>query len=255
MKIAVCLSGFTKYYQHSLDTINRYFAVDGNQVDVFFHTWRLNDKVKQFNKLESVDYVFSPHSYKDYRDFSKDEIVRYFQPKCFIVENMWDRVDTFFYLREKLLKKCQATSDGHARNISLISMYYSLKRSEELRREYELKNNFKYDVVVRMRFDSNIYAYDGNWNPEYLITKPNTLTIPTGFDYPSPHSQYTLNNNFWFADSDTSYLASRVYDNMEELITEIKYYGSESLFGYFVNKHKIESNRVNLVVGINNAVG
>ena len=255
MRIAVSISGLTKYYQHSIDTINRYFAVGGNQVDVFFHTWCLQDKVKQFNKLESVDYVFSPHSYKGYRDFSKDEIARYYQPKCFIVENMWDRVDHFFYLREKLLKKCQATSAGHPRNISLISMYYSLKRSEDLRREYELKNNFKYDTVVRMRFDSDIFAYDGNWNPEYLITKPNTLTIPVGFDYPAPESKYTLNNNFWFADSDTSYLASRVYDHMDELIDESKYYGSESLFGYFTNKHKIEANRVNLVVGINNAAG
>lgn len=55
---------------------------------------------------------------------------------------------------------------------NLHSMFYSIYRSNQLKNEYEFKNNIEYDLVIRARLDTylenNINL--SNFNPKYFYT-------------------------------------------------------------------------------------
>jgi len=253
MKTAVILHGIAKYWYRSLNSIYRYFDI--NNTDVFIHMWHMGDEwVKKLNSGNSSDIVFSPHAYLDYRDLSQDEIQRYYQPKKYLVEDINQFNNHFNKLRDELVKECtDGISESHSRNNSLISMYYGLYKSDQLRRQYEIENNFKYDVVVKMRFDSNVLDEHGNFDNEFaehLIVTPNVLNIPIGFDYKDGDNP-AINNNFWIGDSDTTYVASQVYLNMLSIAKQIKIYSSETFFGQHLINNNIDSKRIKTFVGIN----
>lgn len=120
MKIALCFSGqprcFAKgfeYYQVNL--LSKY------GVDVFFHTWK-NDE----NLI--------------------DEVVKLYQPKSFIITEKFqpDVVNSLY-------PRC-INSITHP-SFSTVSGFYSINESCRIKSEYEVKNGFIYDWVIRTRFD------------------------------------------------------------------------------------------------------
>lgn len=144
MKIAICLSGQPRTISHTVDSILGQFS-NGHMhtYDFFCHSWN-------YNTWKSRDQTYDDsHNIVDLSELTK-EIVR-FNPKQFIISDaseLW-------------------LSNGH-RYIQSSSLSYSMMLANHLKRMYELKNDFKYDYVVKARFD-NVFK------PNYYINFDNDI--------------------------------------------------------------------------------
>jgi hypothetical protein len=113
MKIAVCLSGLIRNFNPD------YFSNLDGDVDIFCHTWDYCDV--SILKLPTI---------KDIQVDKDDESFKH----TVINVNDWPH-------------RCRSPRQN------IFKMYYGMKRCIEMLEDYERKNNFKYDLIVRSRYD------------------------------------------------------------------------------------------------------
>jgi hypothetical protein len=194
MKIAICLSGLTKSHECSLLSIERYFK--DHDVDIFCQTYTFKD----LNTI--IRDTWSKESTKEYYGNLKspiEDILKLFNPKDTLIID-YDSISQHFgmmFIEIMSLKNIvnyyidNNKTMGMTGNLSMLSMFFSMITVNDLRKEYEKNNNIKYDVVIRMRYDSSIFRMGDIEN--YDLTK---LNIPFGTDNEG------INDQFAFGPSD-----------------------------------------------------
>jgi len=142
MKIAICISGQPRHYEigyvsFTKAILNRYHP------DVFIHTWfdkkrvwESYDRSDPANRRELTENIIYPNIPRG--------IKKLYKPKAFIHEpqKQFNLDDSKFNLAPHSITPFR-----------LYSQKYSIKKANDLKMEYENKNNFKYDWVIRSRFD------------------------------------------------------------------------------------------------------
>jgi hypothetical protein len=88
-----------------------------------------------------------------------------------------------------------------------FSMFYTMRESLRLKQEYEKENNFKYDLVIRTRFDIGL---ETAIQPEHYDLKQGVYS-PDVCGNPAVISDW-----FNFSDSKTIDLYGEIYDNIVE---------------------------------------
>lgn len=129
MKIALCLSGQTRNWKSSYDSI-RTQIIEKYNVDVFIHTWDVKGKMVPHHYIENYNDNFDKVDY---------EFIDFYKPKKIKIDS-----PQYNIFKKKI---------GDSRFYNTLMMWYSIDKSNELRKEYEFENNIKYDVVIRCRFD------------------------------------------------------------------------------------------------------
>ena len=132
MKIALCLSGQPRIVSTALHSLQSNL-IEINECDVFIHTW-CNNKHKE--RIEG-DYR-NEWSFNDY-----PILLQQLKPKSILIEEQFDFINTY-----KIPDWCCNCTAQNSQ-----SMFYSIKQSNELKKQYEIKNNFEYDYVIRSRMD------------------------------------------------------------------------------------------------------
>lgn len=137
-KIAVCLSGQSRVWNYAKENIMRFYNIDHiglnpAEVDFFIHTWDINSY---------RDHTIGTLYYSEWWEEAADTngIVEYFKPKGCEIES---------YNQYKINR-------NNVWNFNITAwepMYHSFKKSINLKRNYELANNFEYDLVIKSRFD------------------------------------------------------------------------------------------------------
>jgi len=128
MKIALCLSGLIRNFNP-----NFFLNINGD-VDVFCHTWDYCD-VSLLNRLNPKEIKVEPDN------------------------------NAFIFTNTNLVNWPHNCASP-AKNI--YRMYYGMKRCIEMVESYENKNNFKYDLIIRSRYDIR-----ANTNKPGIINHPN----------------------------------------------------------------------------------
>lgn len=136
MKIALCFNGQLRSYRDIYEYIEKN-VLNNFDTDIFFHTW--DDP-----NLEDAVNLYKPKLYKS---------------EPLVNENF-------------PLNKYRSPSE-HFRKTTFFQ-FYSLFKAFQLKREYEIQNNFTYDVVIRNRFDSAI-----NFIPKLNEMDPNKIYLPS----------------------------------------------------------------------------
>lgn len=145
-KIALCLSGQPRYVKLGYQYIKKYL-LDAYDVDMFVHTWLDFDKIGQpFQLSEHMNYgrqcILEESTLSD--------IYNLYKPKSFMYEQSKDF-------------SCATNVDyGKCIPNSVYSMFYSIYKSNELKCLHEQSLKFKYDIVVRCRFDIIINSFNFN---------------------------------------------------------------------------------------------
>jgi hypothetical protein len=128
MKIAVCLSGQPRSIERSVQSILNFFNNPNYSVDYFCHVWDYNTwKTKIENKVEFGDYEPVDTTWLS------SQLAR-FGPKRSVIGN-------------------HAIIYPEKRYMPWGSLFYSMYHANMLKLQYEIENNFKYDFVVKSRFD------------------------------------------------------------------------------------------------------
>lgn len=130
MKTAFCFFGLSRCLEISY-IFNKFYILDPLNCDVFIHTWDIDHGGTRFQKHLQQDMV-APSCHSTTKE---NFITNTIQPKSCVIENY----DSFSNI----------WGTG-----SCAAMTYSISKVNDLRKQYEIDNNFVYDLVINARMDS-----------------------------------------------------------------------------------------------------
>jgi len=194
MRVALCFSGLPRFWQigykfHYENLIKEYDA------DVFIHTWYDNDK----NEHEKVIETYKPKKYR----VDKNNQLTLKQP----------------YPR--------GTSERY-KAYNVFSFYRSIQICNNIKRLYEIENEFRYDWVFRLRMD---YAV----NRKFDLKSLNNDMIHVPFDL---MERNMITDQFAFSSSQNMDIYSSVYDFLDDY-----YNAGEDMVGeHMLIRHLTEKN-------------
>jgi hypothetical protein len=182
-KIAVCFSGQARTWRTAKDNILKYFDLteQGCQVDFFIHTWDIN----QYRSKDDVTWV--DRTDEAVSATEKEELERAFSPK---------KIELEHYVHSQYETVWEA-------------LLYSFMKSVWLKKQYEVENDFTYDLVIRARLDIN-YPQEGVCNTGLRLdkfavhpiqhltaysTSPTIHRFPQEFNYPNFDDVFFYSNS------------------------------------------------------------
>ena len=182
MKIAICFSGQPRTWKKCFPRLIE--KIGNDSVDVFFHFW-------DYNTLPSIVTSLFGKQIQDelLADQEKLEIIQTMQPKNYLFES---RKSVKYWncsipISDQLGPWC-------------TEQYYSRYYVSLLKREYEIKHDFLYDLVIWSRAD--LWITD-----ETLLIiqtpSPNTIYTP-GISWDNTYGVFRIGDIFYYADSYTS---------------------------------------------------
>lgn len=208
MKVAFCFCGQPRDVKNTLDNIKESWG-SYQRLDFFFHTWIPQDR--------------RPYRIDTPSDFYFDGIESYLIEKLNPVRCEFQRQVTFkTKYRDSIHWPIKSPHiPDPSQNIQ--SFFYSLKRANDLKRQYEIENNFRYDCVVRSRFD---YLFTKKYNLkdfdlEYLNVKDDCR-----------HTEYAINDHVALSKSENMDLYSMVIDNIPQYYKDGIEFNTEVILGY-----------------------
>lgn len=191
-KIAVCLSGQARHWRLAAENIKKFFKYDTHhfhfngpiETDYFIHTWDTN----------TWRYPKSNHNvYENIKHNDIEDIRNEFNPKLIEQEE---------FNQEKYIRAWD-------------SMFYSFWKSVMFKREYEINNNFTYDVVIKARLD---VIYNPQQKINFQLINPGFNGLIPGICYTSlPINKFTYEFNYNNFDDVIFYGDSRTMDIVSDL--------------------------------------
>lgn len=176
LRVAVCLSGELRTFKDTFESL-RLHILSRLNCDIFISSW--NDNSVNLQTIRKL--------YELYR------------PVKAVMEN-----------RVVFNSKTHPASFKTERDKNVISMFYKIKSCNDLKSQYERENNFKYDLVLRGRFD-NLYKHTFDDNE---IKDANSLYLPLFGNF----SGYS--DQFAFSSSDNMNIYASLYDKLEQYTQE-----------------------------------
>lgn len=229
MRIAFCISGHLRTYEKCLDSFNKFknFISNFGQIDIFLSTWENESNPKDSlhqnisESIQSVDLkkikqyynplIISVHSYIQIEEFLKNND---FKPKY--------NFDSFGPTYSKF------NIPHHMRG------YYLLYQVSILKNSTELMNNFKYNLVFRIRpdyiFNESIYT-----NINYSTLKKNTF-------YSFMYRYNDVDDQFGFGDSESFSKYCKTFFHLDKIgktwenaydVPKTSSYGHPEMITYF----------------------
>ncbi len=183
-KVAVQFYGHLRTFEKTYKSLyNNLFNL--YDCDVFIHTWdELQHRTKTwYNQGDSFVKVSQKH---------KDKIQKYYKPKSLLVETQKIPEEDEI-LKSHILPSTVMSKTG------IKYLFYSQYKVNELRKQFEQKNNIKYDCVIVIRPDVelinplNIYDFVSQYNFVNSIQNQNELVENCRF---CPHSAVLNSKDF-----------------------------------------------------------
>lgn len=246
MKVAIEFYGHLRTFRNAYPTIISHLINQFDNPDIFIHTWSKTDHsnitwhnldgLNRGNSTSNEDIVFLNEIYKPKEILVEDQIVldeeRYFE--MIMTENKTP--------------------------LSMIkNVFYTKWRVNELRKEYQRKNNIEYDFVIQSRLD--LYFKKEFKIKDYISYKtvikknPINIDISKKFFYASDNwiENHGSNDLIYAGGSDVLYFAKpnamdkvlSIYKNIDSFDLKKLYYSNEYLVFYSASKNQIETVQIN----------
>jgi hypothetical protein len=215
MKIAICFSGQTRTAIKASENLIRYFGELYSDCDFFIHTWNVNtDKAGPPNSFEIID------------DGLIDKLIEIYNPKKIKIENY-------------NITNCEEFDNLAYKNGINNSMFYSFMQSIKLKKEYELENNFKYDYVIKIRFDLifNLHRRLINDINMFPYEKENGIWIENISPEHNEEIDMWIDDVFYISTSTIMDKLSNYYNFFKESNKIVNYYNS---FTYFIKLNNVK---------------
>lgn len=221
MKVALCISGQMRFLESGFQKLNNNLLLPNN-CDVFIHSW--------FDDSMVGENYSSRWNYKVNQNITTDAINLY-NPKLYNFESPMDFNDKVDKYDEKRVLGVYPRSIKASH-----SMFYSIMKCNDLKIKYEKDNNFKYDCVIRARFDYNL-------NTKIDVSKLdlNNIYVNNG----CTHEKLCVNDHIAISNSDNIDYYSDVFNNIDNIYNEGSRYNPEVILGRYIHK-KLNVVEVNL---------
>jgi hypothetical protein len=237
MKIAICLSGQPRFVEKGVDSFCKNI-LENNDVDVFIHNWY--DKKDKNKKFDSSQFYLD--SKVGYQSEKTESILNSLSPKKIILEQP-KNFEEFSHLADL----------PTAKQTKLASMFYSMYRCNQLKKEYEHENGFTYDLVIKTRID---IEYNQQIDILKLINKDieNHIFCAKKYQECRMNDSYPTKSKFFYSSlSDTWFMGSsknideccKIYLNFEKIYNDIYPFAyAEAYLGYIsrgINKNNVST--------------
>lgn len=153
MRVALCLSGGCFGLRESYEGFKK-FWIEPFETDVFIHTYDHLTTRRWEIPCDPVDF---------------SDMASFYKPVKMVVQN-WKKMKPIFDIHKYDGKKHSSTHIP-----STLSMFYNIFKCNQLKSEYEQMMGFKYDLVIRSRFDLVFSAVN---NTPYLDRDESKVYIP-----------------------------------------------------------------------------
>lgn len=235
MRIALCLSGFVRNFKESYKyLLDNLIYDEQHEYDFFVHTYNKigNTKSWQYD-IELGDEI------------SESEIIELYKPKKIVIEDT-NNIKLIELSKNIILSK--NISGGFSVDpLRSLAMFRKIYLCNELKKQYELEYNFKYDYVIRCRFDLRLNKkinFDEN-DINYLnVSYSPYLNI--GDIEPN-----MINDSFAYSSSINMDKYSNIYINVNMLIDNGIVYHPETILKSNVEYYNIEIKKHNFISDIN----
>ena len=197
--VAVCFSGQSRTWRTAKENILRYYNFGENvNVDFFIHTWNIN----QYRNKHDTNWIDRPN--EPVSPTELEELSIAFNPKK--IELQQYNENDYCTLWSALL--------------------YTFKKSIWLKRQYEIENDFRYDLVIKTRLDMN-YPQTGLCNLRFPLSKFHLHTVQnmTGYStmpilpkFPSEFNYNCFDDVLFYSNSPTMDIISDCHTWYEDVI-------------------------------------
>jgi hypothetical protein len=170
MKIAICFSGEPRFVEECYPLIKKNIIDVNSEIDFFIHTWysdETSDKKLYTNNISSFgESTIKKGVVSRIEDLYNPISIIVDEPIKFKSDVDWGNSIEKYYGGGVNINK-------EFRDIKISNMYsflYSNMKSISLKKEFELKNGFTYDVVIRFRFDNIVRSpiIFSNYNMDFF---------------------------------------------------------------------------------------
>lgn len=206
-KIAICLSGELRTWRDTIDSWSKIVDIPNVEIDFFFHAWNTVNPPSTFysNKAKEDDVPIEDLENEYKISVSKEEM-----------DELVDRLKPKAYLFEESRKFTPKNPNQSVVLSHAISQFYSTMRAGRLKREYEIENDFMYDLVIKSRFDLFFYK---PVITEILKPERNTM-YGNHFTYTTEGKFYgRIGDIFWYSDSLTYDILTDFYFDLPNIET------------------------------------
>lgn len=139
MKIALCISGQPRGIPLSCEYLKKNVIVPNGITDIFVHTWYHPDFDEQpFDTAQPAQ----AHRVGKWKTGSDKILQESLNPTVLLCERPND-----------FEEHADLPGPGSAIQSKIASIFYGMWKANELKREHEEKQGFKYDIVIRTRLD------------------------------------------------------------------------------------------------------
>ncbi|MGP5405505.1 tetratricopeptide repeat protein [Psychrobacter celer] len=253
MRVALCISGQMRGYLKAYPSVKKNI-IDVFNPDIFVHTW---DDIGKSNNLHRralphpmIHYLprkiidqqsyfsslFPNFMYELYSrsTINKDELCKIYQPKVCIVEKSptSEELDSFFGFKPpvEILKK-------QPKVVWSRNLFYKIHKCNELKKDFEKQNNFKYDLVIRLRPDLSVGE----------VISPRVDKDTLYYRYRNIDVSYQVGDQYFYADSHTMDKVCDLYKNIEDIWNNYdsakihhKYFWAEGLLFTYIQQYHPE---------------
>lgn len=182
-------------------------------------------------------------NFKETFPYFKSFIIDDLSPDIFIYTDEYDveieklYIPKYFEFNTNIIKNNldYRHINSSTNEISLLNQFYKISECNKLKCKYENENNFKYDLVIRCRFDS---FFTRKFKKDELHIEDNQIIVPWGWDFKCV-SEYAVTDIFALGRSDTMDKYSSVFDNLDKYKNDIIFH-PESIMGYNLFRENVE---------------
>lgn len=220
MKIAFCFSGQPRDVKNTVETIKKNWS-KYHEVDFYYHSWWGNKNVPFRNDAPSDIYSENIFNYIDNVLNPIDKIIE----KPIFFKNRY---------KDSTHWPCYHPVFNLNPDQNIQSMFYSMKKCNELKKAYEVENNFTYDAVVKCRFD---YVF----TKEYDLKEFDLNFLHTKND--CRHTEYALNDHIAISNSKNMDIYCSLFDHLQEYYIMGIEFNPEVILGYHIATNGLKVNK------------
>lgn len=145
LRIAFCFSGQLRTWEYCSENWNKFINKFNVQPDIFTHFWDFNTNSQRFIPIDDLPTQISDEEIQKYLNFYK--------PKKSKIDK-YDVLNKININYHNIRDRKKIEGENIINNINwMMPQFYSLNMSTLLKREYEIENNFQYDVCFKLRND------------------------------------------------------------------------------------------------------
>lgn len=146
-RFALCLSGQPRFYQRAYQQIKEHIIDVNPNIDIFFHCWHQSDGFMTGASWTQEDVA------DRFDENIPFKLINLYKPKNCLFEPQKHDLSLSH-------KKWEDYPLTNGENLAFVthSMFYSMMMASKLCHDYEKSNDFKYDLIIRTRFDLGILS-------------------------------------------------------------------------------------------------